>query len=152
MIAKVSNKKMGAPLLQRRMDNADLIVKVMEELGGVSVARRTTTEAGWRRRTEGEVELEQRRPGIKCQRRGSRYFFASRERKEAGTMPSAAGGAASPWFISAGSDLVSLKYLLATTSGSRTDRRTNDVYTLSDILDSFWRSRETTVSDSQQPN
>ncbi len=45
------------------------------------------------------------------------YFFnrAPRERKEAGTMPSAVRGAASPWFTGAGSDLlvvkVSLKYL-----------------------------------------
>ena len=45
------------------------------------------------------------------------FFFnrAPRERKEAGTMPSAVRGAASPWFTGAGSDLlvvkVSLKYL-----------------------------------------
>jgi hypothetical protein len=45
------------------------------------------------------------------------FFFnrAPRERKEAGTKPSADRGAASPWFTGAGSDLlvvkVSLKYL-----------------------------------------
>ncbi len=55
------------------------------------------------------------------------FFFnrAPRERKEAGTMPSAVRGAASPWFTGAGSDLlvvkVSVKYLYTTTSGSRTD-------------------------------
>jgi hypothetical protein len=40
-------------------------------------------------------------------------------------MPSAVRGVASPWFTGAGSDLlvvkVSVKYLYATTSGSRTD-------------------------------
>jgi hypothetical protein len=56
---------------------------------------------------------------MKCHRKGSDYFYiyirALRERKEAGTMPSAVKGEASPWFSGAGSDLlvvkVSLKYL-----------------------------------------
>jgi hypothetical protein len=47
------------------------------------------------------------------------FYRAPRERKEAGTMPSAVRGAASPWFTGAGSDLlvvkVSVKYLYATT-------------------------------------
>ncbi len=34
---------------------------------------------------------------------------APRERKEAGTMPSAVKGAASPWFTGAGSDLLVVK-------------------------------------------
>ena len=60
-------------------------------------------------------------------KRNNFFFFnrAPRERKEAGTMPSAVRGAASPWFTGAGSDLlvvkVSVKYLYATTSGSLTD-------------------------------
>jgi hypothetical protein len=45
--------------------------------------------------------------------KGSVFFvgskFAPREKKEAGTMPSAVRGAASPWFTGAGSDLMMVK-------------------------------------------
>ena len=34
------------------------------------------------------------------------FYRAPRRRKEAGTMPSAVRGAASPWFTGAGSDLL----------------------------------------------
>jgi hypothetical protein len=51
----------------------------------------------------------------KSRQRREAFNRAPRERKEAGTMPSADRGAASPWFTGAGSDLlvvkVSLKYL-----------------------------------------
>ena len=44
------------------------------------------------------------------------FFFnrAPRERKEAGTMPFAVRGAASPWFTGAGSDLLVVKVSLTT--------------------------------------
>ncbi len=45
------------------------------------------------------------------------FFFFNRapcKRKEAGTMPSAGRGAASPWFTGAGSDLLVVKMSLTT--------------------------------------
>jgi hypothetical protein len=51
---------------------------------------------------------------MKRHRRGRRYYIyiyisALHKRKEAGTMPSAIKGAASPWFAGAGSDLLEVK-------------------------------------------
>ncbi len=79
----------------------------------VNLGRRGRRPGGWQRteftksdESEDEGgEGDRRRRGIKAGRRRSDwmriYFFRTRtprERKEAGTMPDAARGAASPWF------------------------------------------------------
>jgi len=55
---------------------------------------------------------------MECRREREAYYFlflflkgncAPRKRKEAGIMPSAVRGAASPWFTGAGSDLLVVK-------------------------------------------
>ncbi len=65
MIAEESLKKLMAYLLWRRMDDTDLIVKAMEEHGGVSIARRTSME------TRGRAPI---------QRRGRDQTMASRHK------------------------------------------------------------------------
>ena len=85
--------------------------------GEIDHASNAEGDDGGRALTDGGEERERPNGGAEAwnaDERGKRIFFlkgnrAPRERKEAGIMPSAVRGAASPWFTGAGSDLLVVK-------------------------------------------
>jgi len=100
----VSDPKIRTECNNQLLDEEGLFVKATEEL---TVQHRPGEETAAGRETSVEGRVRTTTPRHETPTRKEQGFFlyirAPRERKEAGTMPSATKGAASPWFDGEGS-------------------------------------------------
>ncbi len=103
----VSDPKMKTKRSNQLLDEEGLFVKATKDF---TAQQRRREEAAAGRETSVGGRIRTTTPWHETLRRRKRGFFflfwynrAPRERKEAGTMPSAATGAASPWFDGEGS-------------------------------------------------